>query len=228
MLAGLMGEERNAYWTKPNYQDLKVGVQITKSPKIMGIKMNYWRSKTTTSLGKNLSRFILPGGLSDILERGFTTQVKFDYLQDVSYRIFIDGDSPLIAELARRVRERKFYYPPYLGHANLLAEIEYVGEFDAELITEGNFVSLVPTSLLDKSYPLSKLPSLGVFEIYLSVPTSYAAEKSATVQGKDYFSSIPQKFENILVPKPSLQIRIERGYGLRLQIDGKPIDVVVS
>ena len=225
LMAGIMGEVRNAYWENPSYRDMKIGVQILKTPRTMGIKMNYWRSKTTVNV-KKVGNFILPG--SDAKSRGYTTQVKFDFLQNVEYRIYVSCEQELWDKLSKRIKERRYVFPPYLGHANLLAEIEFVGVVDAEEITEGDFVSTVPVSALDKEHPLSELYSTGVFEIYPSVPAGYSVAVSANLDGRTFYSSVPLRFETVVVPKGRIHAAIIPGCGYRLTVNGETVEVVLA
>ena len=90
---------------------------------------------------------------------------KMNMMKDVAYRIYATTDNKeLYDELKQRFIDRKFTFPPYLGHANLLAHWVYEGEYEIKPIYEMDQIechSIVPFSALDmqrEAYDLSGIP----------------------------------------------------------------------
>ena len=216
LIAAILGQPRNEYWNDDRFQEIRVGLQILSFPKTYPVKMNYWRTKTPVSLGKGLS-LLLP---SDHKSRGYTTQLKIEYLQDVAYRVYCHlPDEDLHSELYERLQHRKYYYPPVLGHNNLLAEIDLLGAFNYDYATVGKFTSLIPLSAVN----LEKLPltELGNYKLYYSVPQKYVAEKQEHGEFI-YWKPVPSKYDTILLPpEDGVQVVLKEGYGYSVLIDGK-------
>ncbi|MDH5403405.1 MAG: type I-B CRISPR-associated protein Cas5b [Candidatus Heimdallarchaeota archaeon] len=151
LIAAIMGEERNKYWLDKQYTNLQVGIEILNTSSTQAIKMNYWRTKSISPIeSRSLDMKIMIASGSDADGRGYTNQVKFDYLTDVAYRIYVSDSSDLFVKLKEKIEKKEYYYPPYFGHANLLAEVQYVGIFDGKPIIEGNISTIIPSSKIKK------------------------------------------------------------------------------
>lgn len=74
--------------------------------------------------------------------------------------IFGHEDGKLMAELAARLKEKRWFYPPYLGIMGFLADIEFENEDEAEEL-EGNKIDLNSILPLDEDSPSLELSPSG-------------------------------------------------------------------
>jgi CRISPR-associated protein Cas5 subtype I-B len=234
LLAAIMGEQRNEYISSKDYENLKIGVRVLTKPFTYGIKMNYWRTKSIVSISSDL-KMVLPGDVGGPHGRGFTTQVKFDYLCKVAYQVYVmdsneeSGGSNFYEALKSRIKNRKYFYPPYLGHANLLAELNYIGEFNAEAIGKGNFQTLVATSTLTDSS--LELLNVGGFEMYPSVPTKYDAVQKLLDKKSNLYTviSVPKNYDTVIVPNlgNAIEVQVKEGFGYKIKLNDEELDICV-
>jgi len=218
LIAAIMGETRNKYWLDERYHELQIAVEILNKSSTYGIKMNYWRTKSVSTIGgREIDMKIMIASGSDANDRGYTTQVKFDYLTDVAFRVYISSSSDIFSELTQRIMNNKYYYPPYLGHANLLAEIEYVGVFKLNSIDKGEFSTIIPSSSLQKDAQQLVL-GYGGYTVYNGVPMDYKIEILKTDIMDDYIS-IPNRYETIIVPEVGKKINLTLNNGYEVLMD---------
>ena len=80
------------------------------------------------------------------------TQIRVEYLKDVSYRIyFYHSDSTLYQTLCRHLQNHESVYTVSLGLSELLANFQFLDEIEAEPKTSHEFVaiqSVIPYSCL--------------------------------------------------------------------------------
>lgn len=71
------------------------------------------------------------------------TQIRTEFLKDPFFRIyFAHEDEKIFKALAELLKEHKTTYTVSLGLSELLADFEYVGEYEAELKSDNEFVEL--------------------------------------------------------------------------------------
>ena len=222
LLAGIIGEDRNQYWNDDDkFSNLKIGLQILSDVSTIPIKFNYWRSRSTITVEGY--KFVLPG---DVKDRGYTTQVKLDFLTDVKYRIFIGIESLTDWEdLVNRLQEKRYYYPPYLGHANLLAEIDFIGYFNSNNITNGNYSTIIPKSALDNDIEVD-YSNIGGFKIVYGVPTKYKAEEITVNDYKRWNNSLI-KSESFIIPpfSKNLSLSLHEGFGFSINFNNEVVNI---
>ncbi|MCZ7384745.1 MAG: type I-B CRISPR-associated protein Cas5b [Candidatus Methanoperedens sp.] len=117
LVAGLLGYERDTYYKKFGDSECKVAVSI-KTPirKIMQT-MNYTNTKSYT----------MDSILSGKMEH---TPIPLEIVRplnnyDIVYRIYFQHEK-IHQEFKERLEQQKFFYPPYLGITEFLAEIEFI------------------------------------------------------------------------------------------------------
>ncbi|ADG83329.1 type I-B CRISPR-associated protein Cas5b [Thermincola potens] len=118
-------------------------------------------------------------------------RVKHQFVKNPKYRIYVHGG--VEKELRRHLEAGTFIYTPCLGTAYALAEIEYLGYFDIQPVTENkiNLSSVLPL-LPEHTIEIDIIASKGVFRDKLPfrlTPQRALAENittlySASVEGK--------------------------------------------
>lgn len=231
MIAAILGKPRNQYWLEPKFRDLKIGIQLLKYPKNMPLKVNYWQTKSgklvNIKIGKKTSvSFLMPKDPESY--RGYTTQFKLEYLQDVYYRIYVlPTEQHLQEQLIQRLENKKYYYPPILGHNNLLAQIEYIGAYEFKEITTGEYQTIIPTNAIN----LEKL-SIEEFEnvkLFYRVPNAYKVTQEKQ-EDETYYVPTPSEYVDLLLinpeqPNNKFKIELKPGYGYRINKQNETIDV---
>lgn len=113
-------------------------------------------------------------------------RVKHQFVKNPKYRIYVHGG--LEKELRRYLEAGTFVYTPCLGTAYALAEIEYLGNFDIQPVTENKvYLSSVLPLLPEHNIKIDIIASKGVFRdklpfrlttqraLYESITTLYSA-----------------------------------------------------
>ena len=121
IIAGILGFERDSYYEKFSIQNTKISVSLKSPVRTLMETVNYvWAEK--------------PSDLN--LSAGKHTQIPVEIIvpkewnDNIRYRIFFThNDAKLLEEFVKRVKSKKFIYPPYLGISEFIADAEFV-EFD--------------------------------------------------------------------------------------------------
>jgi len=109
LIAGIMGYPRDSYYELFGTEKCDIGLQIMRLVRKI--------EETLVSDGMEIKKEI----------------VVADNGGELQYRVFFHHiDEKIQNELERRVKEKSFVYPPYLGTSEMLASIEYVETVDAD------------------------------------------------------------------------------------------------
>ncbi len=162
IIAAILGYERDTYYEALSPENCKVSVSIVNPVRKFLQTVNYVRTKPDDDSFKNFRN-----ALRTYLERKINTyQVGIEFVVplkgELRYRIyFTSKDEELYDKLKKYLEEGKTYYPVYLGLTELLADIEYVGEFPVEEpLKDRGVKSVIPEEYFEKidfSAPLSLL-----------------------------------------------------------------------
>ncbi len=128
VIGAILGYEKNTYWVDGNpLANAGIALELVNPIRHTALTVNYTHTKDTISAGK--INFLLPQGPGPHF-RGFVTDVRLDLIQEIHYLVYFQtSDGDLYSQVKQALKESQFIYPPYLGHANLLADIGFVGEF---------------------------------------------------------------------------------------------------
>ncbi len=99
-------------------QNADIAIQIINPVKKENIAINLINTKTS---------------FYDLTKAG-RTQIRFELLKDVKYRIYLSlNDMGIFNQLTNRLRQRKHHFSPYLGLAQFTATVDFIDRTQAEL-----------------------------------------------------------------------------------------------
>lgn len=79
------------------------------------------------------------------------TQVKFEFVAQPCYRVFFTHTDPSIYDdIKSRIQTKRFFFQPYLGLAQLTADLVYIDEVESEEKISGGFVEIISAVNLKK------------------------------------------------------------------------------
>lgn len=174
MIGAIMGLERNSYWMKDSpYRDALVALEVLKPGRKWGITVNFTQTKNSMIIK---SRGVtLPIPKKPRLQRGMNTQQRLDLLVEPKFRVYFSiDDESIMTELEHALSNHLYAYPAYLGHANFLAEIDFIGRSGFSKMKRGKYE--VPTVV-----PISSdnhLKIKGDFVLIHGVPMSMATKET--------------------------------------------------
>ncbi|HHG74356.1 MAG TPA: type I-B CRISPR-associated protein Cas5 [Persephonella sp.] len=152
IIAGILGYERDTYYEVLSPENCKVSVAVINPVRKFLQTVNYVRTKPDDDNFKNLRN-----ALRAYLERKINTyQVGIEFAVPLTdklrYRVyFTSEDNKLYESLKKRLENGKTHYPVYLGLTELLADLEYVGEFPIEKPIENRGIrSVIPEEFFEK------------------------------------------------------------------------------
>lgn len=151
LLSAMLGYERDSYYSLFSSEKCKIALQIKETVRHATNTINYLMTDRPLTLEKLRGR----GGRMpvhvDVLFSGMHT------LDQLFYRIFFHHENKVIHdELSERIRQGKFVYPPCLGAANHLADVQFVDSVEADVYRpeeEIEVCTVLPTSAIAELHP---------------------------------------------------------------------------
>jgi CRISPR-associated protein Cas5h len=122
IIGGILGYEKNEYLSKFSIDKWFFSLSILKPIKKVYIPENFINTKEA----KFFSR--MPKG------KACRTQMNLEFIKDPYYRIFVYSESNDFERLENHLQEHKSKFTISLGLSECLANFEYVGTFDADII----------------------------------------------------------------------------------------------
>ncbi|MHA1204183.1 MAG: type I-B CRISPR-associated protein Cas5b [Candidatus Heimdallarchaeaceae archaeon] len=220
VIAGIMGYPRNEYWENNPLSTAKISIQILNPIWRSKIRVNYLQTKYTMTLYSKL-KIIMPQDPFEVKtkgQRGFYAPVNLNILRNVAYRIFFQcEDENVMKELQLRLKNHQYCYPPYLGHANMLAEVRFVGSFNLKKLESGIYEvdSVLPVKALDNE--VLNMEDLG-YSILFNVPVSLSYKNKKLVLKKTEHLIFKTKNEKIKAACKTDSIH-------SLEIDGEKLNI---
>lgn len=132
LLAAMFGYERGSYYEKWSSDYVHIAVRKLSQTYTITQTLNYIKAVST-------------GELANPKEH---TQIPMEVItgaDGVAYRIYVCfDDEQYTEELSRRLKNNQFVYPPSLGTAFFLADIDYVADADfvKSVSNDNDFVSI--------------------------------------------------------------------------------------
>ncbi len=86
------------------------------------------------------------------LTRAGRTQIEFELVKDVHYRIYLAmADEQKFEELSERIRNKRHHFTPYLGLAQFTAQVDFVQRATArEISSNGEFTEIITAVNMSK------------------------------------------------------------------------------
>ncbi len=162
IIASILGHDRDTYYEVLSPENCKLSVSLLMPVRKFIQTVNYIRTKPDKDNFKSFKNAV-----QTYLERRINTyQVGIEFVVplkgELRYRVyFTTEDGELYGKLKDFLKAGKTHYPIYLGLTELLADLEYVGEFPInEPLEDKGVKSVIPEEyfeLIDFSKPLSLL-----------------------------------------------------------------------
>lgn len=131
ILAGILGRERDSYYTDESFSTMNIGVAPMNQHRINTQSINYLAIDSP----------------NDVTGYKNHTQVPVEFLtssEDVCFRVYLSCEEKLFFEIKSALVEERYIYSPSLGLAYCLADIDYIGEFEVSVVDcpENTFVDI--------------------------------------------------------------------------------------
>lgn len=118
MAGAILGYDRDKFADILNSNNFEVGIQLLHPIQKQMHTLNLINTKESISkYGHNDEH----------------TQIEFEYIFNPKYRLFITCNDDILNELIVRIQNKNYHYSPYLGTAQLFANIDYIDSIDVEL-----------------------------------------------------------------------------------------------
>ena len=210
MIAGILGYERSTFWK--DFQDLTFGLKILSDENHMGLMTSYVQTKFSEKFGEKFGSLsvgiVLPSEPYHPENRGFSSPLRLDYIVKPHYRVFLCGPDSILDNLEEKIQQHKFAYPPYLGHVNLFAELEFISRemLGVSMETSGRTSCTIPMRYvnLESSPGLLRSP----IQVYYNMPMKMKVTKTKLdktlkdlpqLKNRNY-TEVPSFHQTIAVP----------------------------
>ncbi|MBD3184931.1 CRISPR-associated protein Cas5 [Candidatus Poribacteria bacterium] len=207
LLAGIMGYPRDSYYREFSKERCRIALSIISPFRKIMNTINYLWAKSSSDF---------------VVRAGNPLQVQFESLipgsglkewGELVYRIYIwHSDQGILDNLAKRVRENKYVYPPYMGISEFIAELESVDDIhgdDIEVLESDqhqDFATVINTDLIaDRGLEFKS----GVNMLqYLKeiMPVEFNADRSSRATGSFVFEKNLSNIRAIMT-KPFVRIK---------------------
>ena len=146
MIAGILGRERDSYYTEFSPKECNVALSILSPLRIHVSTVNYL---FTTAVNEEHLRGLTPNR-TQILQEFVYPEPPYSVIK---YRIFFyHKNDDLMTELDQRLQNHSFVYPPYLGQMCHLGSITFSARLSVDIIEAKNGDSYEISTVI----PLSK------------------------------------------------------------------------
>ena len=172
LMGAILGIPHNECYQEDHFlARAKVSLQLLAIPRFMGCRTN----ETQTHAVQNISGIKI-GYPSPGSGRGFGHPRTSTAVVNAWYRVFVIMDEEERTRLNERLAAHEYTYPPYLGRANMLAELDYLGE-----------VELAPASPVDLPILVISVFDIGAmnaiegsYVVVPQMPNGYDTEEKNT------------------------------------------------
>ncbi|WP_006788405.1 type I-B CRISPR-associated protein Cas5b [Thiorhodospira sibirica] len=129
MLGAILGLDKNAYHHTLQWAQVRVAVSPAAPLRFFRAALNLLQTKDGTD------RYFRPRA-----DKNTHTQVPFTFLREPRFRILVAGlASPHADAIATALQNGTSRYTVTLGLANCLADLRWIGEWNAEAISAGDY-----------------------------------------------------------------------------------------
>ncbi|MEM3466750.1 MAG: type I-B CRISPR-associated protein Cas5b [Nitrososphaerales archaeon] len=179
VIAAIMGYDRDSYYKVFSSEKCRIALQVKSPVRHVTNTLNYLMTDKPLTLKK------LRGieGPMPVHVDMLVSSERWPAM--LHFRVFFNhDDEKLLNGVAEQIRSCRFAYPPYLGTANNIAEVEYVDFVDAEVYRVSGEIeahTLLRVSALTRAYPQHER------KIYLEdlVPADFAEDRRLR-RGENY------------------------------------------
>lgn len=135
MISAIIGLDKNEYADRFTKLISNIGIRIINPVKKIGISQNLIDTKKAKLFSKIRQR----------------TQIRIEYIKDPKYRIYFQHqDTTLFERFNTLLKNHESVYTVSLGLSELLANFQYVGQFDLEAIANKAPVEIQTVALEQK------------------------------------------------------------------------------
>jgi len=161
-----------------------IAVQILNPVKKENVAMNLINTKTS---------------FYDLTRAG-RTQIEFELVKNVKYRIFfaLNNNQPVFSELAERIKTKSHHFSPYLGLAQFTATVDFVNIKQAESMENKgeNFIEIITAVNLSKT--------IGEQPVEFDYSAMYSANNMPIEMNRN---REVQEFSEVLIEKNGLPVK---------------------
>lgn len=134
------------------------------------------------------------------LTRAGRTQIEFELVKNVKYRIFfaLSNNQLVFNELAERIKTKSHHFSPYLGLAQFTATVDFVDIKQAEVLEnkDESFIEIITAVNLSKT--------IGEQPVEFDYSAMYSANNMPIEMNRD---REVQEFSEVLIEKNGLHVK---------------------
>ena len=137
ILSAILGIERDTYYNYFYPENSKLAVSVRQSLKKVRININLKKTDDPPNKWHNQETL---------------SPTPFEFVRDPKYRIYVWlKDNVLYKKLKDFLQQHKSFYTPYLGLSELIANFNFIGEFDVTINQSNNEEEINTVIRKDKS-----------------------------------------------------------------------------
>ena len=171
LVGAIIGLESDEYSSK--LHDSKIALTILNPVK----KFPFSTMHTHVDAWKDFSRYLKTGTMHIAPEK-FRARVKIELLEEPKFRIYFSHEPNVYDLLKQKLLNHETAFTPYLGTSSMLANFEYIDEYDYTL-TSGNEAVAVSTIVpfFTKTPPKFHLENGKTYAFEQNIPIHITADR---------------------------------------------------
>ena len=189
LLAAIIGLDKTEYLRYFSDKDASIAVQLLSEVKKITFAENLIDTKKAGKM------------MNQIKQR---TQIRFEFLKNPKYRIFVyHKDQAIYRKLKEMLEAHKTVYTPCLGLSELLANFNYLDEYNAETVEAQSEIEI-----------LTALPKKNMIELIFQDEYEYLSE---TMPGNMLPDRTVTEYEQVIFERKTRPVKARVNQFIRLE-----------
>ncbi len=173
LVGAILGLESDEYSSK--LRDSKIAVGILNKVK----KFPFSTMHTHVDAWKDFGRYLKTGSMHISPEK-FRARVKLELLEEPKFRIYFSHESNTQNLFKHRLQNHETIFTPYLGTSSMLANFEYIDEYDYTATPDDEAVAVSTIIPFTRTPPKVHLENGKTYAFEQNIPIHITADREVT------------------------------------------------
>lgn len=170
LVGAILGLESDEYSSK--LHNSKIAIAILNTVR----KFPFSTMHTHVDAWKDFGRYLETGAMH-IFPENFRARVKIELLEEPKFRIYFSHESNIHSLLKQNLRNHETAFTPYLGTSSMLANFEYIDEYDYTTTPDNEAVAVSTIIPFTRTPPKVHLENGKTYAFEQNIPIHITADR---------------------------------------------------